>query len=426
MEGCQPGDETLNKLREFLSAYCNKPEGIEIVRDSVIPAVTARGVPLQALARKFMNGPPRNAGSNTAYLEVLYCDPALCDKPAIPETGTPTVSTTHRRKTERKPHVDFLPYPPVMYINPRYGPKIVQNEMLVHEAGHVLGLAGRTTNAFAYHCLNESCLMNWTIRYHLGRLLLGKDPIKQRQFCPDCIAQLKESSKRKPPANLRFVGPVLVRSETDYHVLTLPDRVKVIAGELSEQDCLDFASAVRAEKLPPENDDLRVDWFIKDELLDNQAKITELFNHAKADPLESMRTVAPKIFAQFYLSHSQFTNAINICRETVASNPKDDWSYNLLAWIKATCPDSSVRDGQEAVSAATKACELTNWRESGWIDTLAAAYAESGDFRRAVELQERAIRLGNAPESEQQAMQERLSLYKESNPYREKSQQQTQ
>src|SRR5690242_7980118 len=82
VEGCQPGDETLNKLREFLSAYCNKPEGIEIVRDRVIPAVTARGVPLQALARKFMNGPPRNAGSNTAYLEVLYCDPALCDKPA--------------------------------------------------------------------------------------------------------------------------------------------------------------------------------------------------------------------------------------------------------------------------------------------------------------------------------------------------------
>jgi tetratricopeptide (TPR) repeat protein len=420
VEGCQPGDESLNKLREFLSTYCNKPEGIEIVRGTVIPAVTARGVPLRALARKFMNGPPRNAASNTAYLQVLYCDPALCDKPAIPETGTPTVSAAHRRKAERKPHVDFLPYPAVMYINPRYGPKNVQNELLVHEAGHELGLAGRTTNAFAYHCLDENCLMNWTIRYHLGRLLLGKDPIKQRQLCPDCIAQLKESSRQTAPTNLRFVGPVLVRSETNYYVLTLPDRVKVIAAKLTEQDCLDFASAVRAEKIPPENDDLRVDWFIQDELLDQPAKVTELFNQAKADPLESMRGVAPKIFAQFYLSHNQFTNAVTICRDAVASNPKDDWSYNLLAWIKATSPDSSVRDGNEAVSAATKACELTDWKESGWIDTLAAAYAESGDFQRAVEFQARAIRIGNAPESEQKAMQDRLALYKESKPFRDK------
>src|ERR1043166_1592843 len=128
VEGCQPTDANLNKLREFLTTYCNKPDGIEIVRRDAIPEITARGVPLRALARKFMNGPPHNAASNTAYLEVLYCDPALCDKAALPETRKPTVSTRHWRKAERKPHVDFLPYPPVMYINPRYGPKYVQNE----------------------------------------------------------------------------------------------------------------------------------------------------------------------------------------------------------------------------------------------------------------------------------------------------------
>src|SRR5436190_8412847 len=123
VEGCQPSDVTLNKLREFLTAYCNKPAGIDIVRGDVIPAATARGIPLRALARKFMNGPPESTSSSfPAYLYVLYCDPALCDKSPITDIDQPSVTTTaHRQKAEIKPHVDPLPYPPVMYINPRYG-----------------------------------------------------------------------------------------------------------------------------------------------------------------------------------------------------------------------------------------------------------------------------------------------------------------
>jgi tetratricopeptide (TPR) repeat protein len=195
--------------------------------------------------------------------------------------------------------------------------------------------------------------------------------------------------------------------------------VKVIAGELSDQDCRDFASAVRGEKIPPENDNLRVNWLVKNEVLNEPAKIGELFDRAKADPLEPVRTTAPNIiFARFYATHGQFTNAINICREAIASDPKDDWCYNLLAWIEATCPDSSVRDGKEAISLATKACELTRWQEPNWIDTLAAAYAESGDFQHAIEIQEQALRAASEPQ--QKAMRERLALYKQSLPYREK------
>src|SRR5262245_39650719 len=88
VEGCQPSDATLHKLREFLTTYCNKPDGIEIVRGDVIPAGTARGVPLPALARKFINGPPdNNTASPPAFLYVLYCDPALCDKAPIQDVG---------------------------------------------------------------------------------------------------------------------------------------------------------------------------------------------------------------------------------------------------------------------------------------------------------------------------------------------------
>jgi tetratricopeptide (TPR) repeat protein len=262
--------------------------------------------------------------------------------------------------------------------------------------------------------------MNWTVRYHAVRALFGMDPINQHHLCTLCIAQLTESAKQSPPTNLRFVGPVLVRSETDYYVLCLPDRIKVIVGSLTEQDCRDFAAAVRAEKTSFNGDGARVDWFVKDEVLDRFARVGDSFDLTKADPLEPVRTTAPKIFAQFCAAHGHATNAVGICRETIQSNPKDDWGYNLLAWIEATCPDSSVRDGKEAVSLAMKACELTRWQEPSWIDTLAAAYAESGDFQRAIEFQEQALRASNSPEPRQKAMRERLALYKQSQPYREK------
>jgi len=99
----------------------------------------------------------------------------------------------------------------------------------------------------------------------------------------------------------------------------------------------------------------------------------------------------------------------------------DDSSYNQLAWIRATCSDASVRNGKEAVSAASKACELTEWKDWEFIDTLAAAYAEAGDFKRAIEFQERALRTGNPSESEQKEMRERLSLYELSKPFRDKA-----
>jgi len=422
VEGCQPSDATLNKLRDFLTTYCHKPDGIEIVRGDVIPAATARGIPLRALARKFINGPPdSNNPAPAAYLYVLYYDPALCDKPATAGAHQTSVSTTpHLQPAPRKPHVDSLPYPPVMYINPRYGRRVVQNDLLIHEAGHELGLAGRSTYAADYHCLDQNCLMNSTIVYHLGRYLLGMDPIKQHQLCARCVAQLTESAKQSPPSNLRFVGPVLVRSEIGYHVLSLPNRLKLVVGDLADQDCRDFAATVRGEPLPPDNDDLRVDLLSRDEGAREAAGITDFFNRAKADPLESVRMAAPRICAQFCVSHGQFTNAVTICREAICSNPKDDWYYNTLAWILATCPDASVRDGKDAVSAATKACELTQWKESNWIDTLAAACAESGDFQRAIQFEEQALRTGSSLESEQKAMQERLALYKQSQPYREK------
>jgi len=67
-----------------------------------------------------------------------------------------------------------------------------------------------------------------------------------------------------------------------------------------------------------------------------------------------------------------------------------------LAWLLATYPDSNSRDGTEAVRVAERACTLTDRRVPAFLATLAAAYAETGDFSRSVAAGEEALRKGQA------------------------------
>ena len=68
------------------------------------------------------------------------------------------------------------------------------------------------------------------------------------------------------------------------------------------------------------------------------------------------------------------------------------------------------------MESATKACELTKWKQVGHLDTLAAAYAESGDFDKAVEWETMARDL--AMEKNKADYQSRLELYQAHKPYR--------
>ncbi len=72
--------------------------------------------------------------------------------------------------------------------------------------------------------------------------------------------------------------------------------------------------------------------------------------------------------------------------------------------------------GKQAVTSATRACELTHWKDADLIDTLAAAYAESNEFGEAVKWQAKAVEL--SVESQKAALQTRLELYESGKPYR--------
>ena len=96
-------------------------------------------------------------------------------------------------------------------------------------------------------------------------------------------------------------------------------------------------------------------------------------------------------------------------------------ALNNLAWILATCPDGSVRNGLAAVRYARDACRLTAFKQSGAVSTLAAAYAEAGRFPDAVTTAEMALRLATDVGDTQSAMTIRklLAQYQAGKPCRE-------
>jgi len=98
--------------------------------------------------------------------------------------------------------------------------------------------------------------------------------------------------------------------------------------------------------------------------------------------------------------------------------PNDILALNNMAWLKATCPDATFRDGKEAVKLAKQVCELTNNREGMFLDTLAAAHAEAGDFAAAVKTQELALEDKGFVRKSGTEAQKRLQLYKDKKPYR--------
>ena len=112
--------------------------------------------------------------------------------------------------------------------------------------------------------------------------------------------------------------------------------------------------------------------------------------------------------------------AIAHFREAIRLRP--DWPAPMseCAWVLATADDARLRNGNEAMKLARKACELTGWKDAGALDALAAAMAESGQFGQALMTAKTARQLaaksGNVRQVER--IDKRIALYQASKPCR--------
>jgi tetratricopeptide (TPR) repeat protein len=122
-----------------------------------------------------------------------------------------------------------------------------------------------------------------------------------------------------------------------------------------------------------------------------------------------------------YYKTKHYKLAISDLTKAIDRRSDSEEMNNSLAWWLATCSLDELRSGPRAVELATKACEKTAWENSLYLNTLAAACAEAGDFEAAVKWQEKAIVLITETNlaTHETDFKSRLELYKSGRPYRE-------
>ncbi|MFA5239650.1 MAG: tetratricopeptide repeat protein [Phycisphaerae bacterium] len=110
-----------------------------------------------------------------------------------------------------------------------------------------------------------------------------------------------------------------------------------------------------------------------------------------------------------------FTRAIEL-------EPNNAKALHNLAWMLATTDKASVEDINQAVKYAERACELTEYKNIVFLDTLAVTYAVAGRFEDAVKATERAINNAKAEGKKEMAeeMQRKLESYKADQLHHEK------
>jgi len=103
----------------------------------------------------------------------------------------------------------------------------------------------------------------------------------------------------------------------------------------------------------------------------------------------------------------RYGEAIENYEQAIKLDPRSGGTYNNLAWLLGTAKDPAFRDCRKAILYAHKALGIG--RNGAWMDTLAAAYAECGDFEKAVSAEKEAYSLSSPPN---ERFLKRIEVYK--------------
>jgi protein O-mannosyl-transferase len=122
-----------------------------------------------------------------------------------------------------------------------------------------------------------------------------------------------------------------------------------------------------------------------------------------------------------YLARKERREAIREYREILRHDPRNLAALENLAWIEATDREAVLRNDKESVELAQKALALEKGVAPGFLDTLAAAYAEAGRFPEAVETARKAKKAAEQGKDRKliEEIDARLKLYESKKPYRE-------
>lgn len=122
--------------------------------------------------------------------------------------------------------------------------------------------------------------------------------------------------------------------------------------------------------------------------------------------------------AQRLFDQGDYRGAVASYRQALRRHPDSPLLLNNLGFLLATCPETSLRDSQEAIELSEEACQLTHYRILIYASTLAAIYSETGRFAQAVAMQEKVCALeSETGQPASRLNRDLLELYRAGRPY---------
>jgi tetratricopeptide (TPR) repeat protein len=250
---------------------------------------------------------------------------------------------------------------------------------------------------------------------------------------PEAIADLDKAIELDPDEAIPLILRARILQQAGETEKALGDLEKVLAGQPDHPAALELRGLIAAEK----NDfvaairDFRrlLERHDNDALVHGQLGMLHLAaKQPRAAIKEFTRSIEldPGQFASWRgrsdaeISIGDHAAALADLEKGLEIQPDNDGILNNLAWLLATSPEDSIRDGKRAIELATKACEETEWKEAHIISTLAAGYAEAGDFETAKKYSRQAVDVGSETAEVKDQLEQELRSYEEAKPWRER------
>ena len=265
--------------------------------------------------------------------------------------------------------------------------------MAHNNLGIVLFQKGIIDEAIAHYRITLNLQPDfWDADYNLGNALLGKGEIDEAiVYCERAVANQPND----------------------------PDARVALGNALVQKERIDDA-IVHYEKALT----LRPDYFIAhfglSHALLEKGEIDRALIHCRAAvSIQPQNAVAQTNLAVALDEKGQTPEAIMRYEKALELSPHSLSAENNLAWLLATSSDPSLRNGSRALELARQAEELSGGGDPIVLRTLAAAYANAGEFSRAVEVGQLALSLTDRQSQLAGALQREIAGYQAGLPYRE-------
>ena len=292
-------------------------------------------------------------------------------------------------------------YQQALKIAPGYFP-------IEYNAGTVLIELGRVAEGIEHLRLALEARPNFTpglINLGAGLIELGR--IQEAQPILEKALRIEPES---PNAHYHLGQLLLARGELDEAILNLrkvlkvqPDNARAyaklaVALQRKDRTAEALENFTKAARRAPADPEMRFNFGLA--LLETGHPVEASVQFQAGVRLRPAESRMHYRLAVALAQQQKVKEAIAEYRETLRLVPDFPDAMNELAWILATTPNTQLRSGAEAVALAKRACALSSSRAPGMLVTLAAAYAEVGNFSEAVatslEAREQALASGQA------------------------------